>query len=274
MSLQFEPALNVLLNSRYEGDAVHMALALNSYGLVQTNPQQRQQYLQAQEPGKGVVNLLKIVQKYCSDFQTSKPVEAFHFFLFLYRNPLRPSRSIGGPMDNKEVLVAMRDLILKTRRWPELVGRLKGNKIEQDGAVFKFLETREAVNLLVNEEMGAAKQAKKEGNHLDAIHLYTLADDWQGLTETIVFHLSKVVANDPRDEARSQLMERLQAFLARNQSREQGEKAKCLEKLRFLKEIAKFFNLYYAGEFNEAEAQVDFLQLVPPPDAGYAQKER
>lgn len=253
-----------------------MVLALNSYGLVQTNPTQRQQYVQGQEPGKGVLNLLKIVHKYCSDFQTSKPVEAFHYFLFLYRNPWKkPSVSIGGPStNNKEVLVAMRDLILKTRRWPELVGRLKGNNIEQDGALFKFLEPREAKNLLVNEEMGAAKQAKKEGNHLDAIHLYTLADDWQGLTETILFHLSKVVAHDPRDEARSQLMERLQAFLARNQGREQGEKAECLETLRFLKEIAKFFNLYYTGKLNEAEAQVSFLQLVPPPDAGPAQKER
>lgn len=243
MSLQFEPALNYLLNSRYEYevDAVHMALALNFYGLVQNNPSQRHRYIQDQQSGKGVLNLLNIVEKYCSPFQTRKPVEAFHYYLFLYNNPTR-SRSVRGPTGDEEVLilVAMRDLILKTRRWHELVGRLEEKQIVQDGAVFKFLERRQANILLVDEEMGAAKQAKKEGNHLDAIHLYTLADDWQGLTETLLFHLSKVVANDPRDEARSQLIERLNAFLARNQSREQGQKAECLQKLLFLRGIARY----------------------------------
>lgn len=162
LTVQFEAAIEFL--SRLEPlrcHAVHVALVLYDAGMV-TPPPSVHVTLVWKPPGGGApkLNLARLVSSYTRKFEATDPREALNYFYFL--------RNLKGPRGENLFVACVSELVLETREFETLLGKIEWDGSRRRGAVDHFHSDTCSIVEAV------AKDCESRGLYEDAVRLLDL----------------------------------------------------------------------------------------------------
>ncbi|KAG8563193.1 hypothetical protein GDO81_015970 [Engystomops pustulosus] len=165
LTAQFEAAIAHLFRTeRTRCHAVHVALALFELKLLLKSSSQSAQLL-SQEGGDPVgvrrLNFVRLLMLYTRKFEPTDPREALQYFYFL--------RNEKDTQDKNMFLRCVSELVIESREFDMLLGKLEKDGTRKPGAIDKF--TRDT-NPIISE---VASVAEQKGLFEEAAKLYDLA---------------------------------------------------------------------------------------------------
>ncbi|KAG5438139.1 hypothetical protein PCANB_002990 [Pneumocystis canis] len=192
LSGQFERAVHYLY-SYYPVDAVHFAIALAYYGLLHIpsiSDSSETELLSINDNNIACLNFSRLLCVYAKTFQKSDPKFAIDYLCLICLNG-----DLSSPIGNTQKKIcyeAIKELVLNTRDFAQLLGDVKADGTREPGIIEKKLELiqlhSESEYLKTITEQ-AAIQADDDGRTADAILLYHLSEDF----DTVVSIINKVL---------------------------------------------------------------------------------
>ncbi|KAI1003168.1 Nucleoporin [Podosphaera aphanis] len=192
----FESAVSYLYSYNYV-DGVHLAIALNYYGLLRVS-----------DPSVGDDNLLSwttrdqpqisfgpMVGLYTRDFRVANVSVAVDYLVLICL-----SKDMPGLNGKNQVALcheALRELVLESREFADLLGDMRSDGQRVKGII------EQRIDLICLEEPGdffrtitlhAASQADDNGRVTDAVLLYHLAEEYDNVISTLNRALSQAVS--------------------------------------------------------------------------------
>lgn len=192
----YEDAIAYLYQFNYV-DAVHFALALEYYGVLQpsdpvSGSNDLRSYSTKNQPQ---INFGRMIGYYTRDFRAADVVSAVDYLALICLN-----RDLGGEAGQRHSSLcheALRELVLETREFSQLIGdirpdgrRIKG-VIEERGPLIGLDDEDNFVNTVT---LQAASFADENGRVTDSVLLYHLAGEYDTVVSIVSRALSEAVA--------------------------------------------------------------------------------
>jgi len=259
LTAQFEAAIEFLSGiERLRCHAVHFALVLREAKLLLTpdaiNAQLLSRKLSDPKPMRRL-NFVRLIMTYTAKFQTTDPREALEYFYLL--------RDMKGPNNESVFASCVSELVLETREFEMLLGKLNEEGIRKPGCLEKFkLATSNIISHVAND-------AESKGRFEDAASLYDLAENHEKVLAILNRRLCQVVSltNGPHS-ARERLQTIGVAIAERYRTRGcKASKTNC-GTFYLLLDLMYFFDLYHSQQHDIALDTIKKIKLLPfTPDA-------
>jgi len=214
----FEQAVDYL-HSFNPVSAVHAAIALDYYGLLQVSDYQTAgnelrksitrhvlelmliYSVTSTTTGHPQINFVPLIAYYTTTFRAALPVQSVEYLALICLNSDLP-KPLGEIMTNA-CHECLRELCLETREFAALLGDIRGDGSRLPGAIEKRasvirLESHEQFLRFITSQ--AAAVADSRGQTADAVLLYHLCDDYDNVTTVLNRALADAVAVELGDE--------------------------------------------------------------------------
>lgn len=293
MAQLFEAAIEYLAKTELFLIAVQVAACLDYYGLLRRSGPNQDLLVETAERSGFAVNFHRIIRKYVESFAVTNPEEAFHYLFLLHK-------SNSNNTDRYSAAEALAELILSCREYELLVGTVKNNTVQKTGLVYYYynLQQSEAIRVIIL----SAGEAERTGLYIDAIELYTLAQQYNSVANILLSELSRLAQEKISNFERQKLVQLATRLLAiqsatptttssntisnqfsfgspnnRNNNMNMEDSNSLisgsvtnsdLTGLSILLELVHFFDLYYLGisHYDDALNVVQSLHLFPLTD--------
>ncbi|XP_065064334.1 nuclear pore complex protein Nup93-like [Rhopilema esculentum] len=254
LTAQFEAGIEFLSTiERLRCHAVHFALVLREAGLL-LMPDVIYSGLLSVKPSDPKpmrrLNFARLVMTYTKKFQTTDPREALEYFYLL--------RNITGANNENVFASCVSELVLETREFEMLLGRLNEDGSRKPGCVEKFnLDTSTIISQV-------AQDAEAKGQFEDASSLYDLAENHEKVLEILNGRLSQVVSLSSGPHSARERLHTLGVSIA-SRYKSRGCQASKLRSSTFylLLDLMYFFDLYHAQEHEQALDTMKKIKLLP-----------
>lgn len=198
LSGRFEQAISFLYSYQYI-DAVHFATALNYYGLLRVSSP-----LSAEGDLLGFntrhlpqISFAKMIGYYTQDFRAANVTAAVDYLVLICLDA-------AGPNDPQRLRAAqcheaLRDLVLETREFAQLLGDVRESGERVKGAIeerIKLIGLDDNDDFMRTVTMQAASVADDNGRTTDAVLLYHLAGDYDNVIAICNRAMSDALATD------------------------------------------------------------------------------
>lgn len=201
----FEQAVTYLYSHSYIS-AVHFAIALDFYGLLRVADSFESELLTYNTKELPQINFGRMVGYYTRDFRAGNVVAAVDYLTLICLNADLP-----GEIGKSQSLLcheALRELVLETREFAQLLGDIRGDGVRIRGAIeqrLKLIGIADQEGFLRTVTLQAASVAADNGRTTDAVLLYHLAEDYDDVITIINRALSDAIAVDiGQEQARLQ----------------------------------------------------------------------
>jgi nuclear pore complex protein Nup93 len=256
LSQQFEFAIQYLdQTQQFPVETFHYAYVLYYYGVLRQPSAPTFQIFVEEGKEHLCVNFVRLIEAYVKIFAHTDVLAALHY-LYLIQDEDARHRSI-------------KDLILETREFDQLLGALQDDGSRKGGLLEKFLPRAKWTKIV---ELAAA-DSENSGKYEDAIKLYDLAQYYDKVVSLLCHQLGRVVVGhdeDPsvKDADRKQLIELADALIDKYQKAGTSDFVSKIDPNNFLafkqlKALVKFFDLYHSGRFAEALDTMKTLNIIP-----------
>lgn len=186
----YEDAIKYLMFSN-EIDAVHLAIALHYYGLLRIPPEDpdtsfRDNLLSVNINGFKIINFARLIGNYVKSFKFSDPRVAAEYLLLLSLD--------GSNHSIKLCQDSLRDLVLETREFVLLLGKISKNGMRIPGVIEErksLIYLREQNEFLYEITERAAQKANEDGRLLDCVLLYQLSEEY----DTVLVIINKLLGD-------------------------------------------------------------------------------
>ncbi|KAL9589910.1 MAG: hypothetical protein Q9203_001296, partial [Teloschistes exilis] len=194
----FEQAISFLFPYTYVS-AVHFAIALCYYGLLRVSdtPGAESDLLTYNTRELPQISFGRMIGYYTRDFRTSNLDAAVDYLVLICLNV-----DLGGAAGKAQASLcheALRELILETREFAQLLGDIRNDGTRLKGTVeqrLKLLDLSDQEIFLKTVTVQAASVADDNGRTIDAVLLYHLAEHFDNVIATINRALSDSLAID------------------------------------------------------------------------------
>ncbi|KAF2205005.1 NIC-domain-containing protein [Delitschia confertaspora ATCC 74209] len=194
----FEQAVHYLYQHNHTS-AVHFAIALAYYGLLRVSDLtstglETLTYSTRQQPQ---LNFGYIVGYYTQEFRKARPEDAAEYLILICLNQDLPGEA--GKQQRELCHEALRELILETREFPELLGDMRMDGIITPGLIQKrlpLIKLSDEKAFLQNIIRQAAKMADDTGRTSDAVLLYHIAQEEENVEIILNRALSEAISVD------------------------------------------------------------------------------
>ncbi|XP_022098079.1 nuclear pore complex protein Nup93-like isoform X2 [Acanthaster planci] len=255
LSAQFEAAVEFLARSdlRLRCHAVHAAIVLYEMGLLVLPANIQMQVLSKHlddPPPMRRLNFARLISMYTSKFENTDPREALQYFYLL--------RGLKDPKGENLFVACLSEMVIETREFDALLGRLGSDGTRRPGAVDKFQANTQRIVETV------ARDTEAKGLFEDAVKLYDLAGNADKVLEILNRLLSPIVAVPKSGQSDRQRLQTLAVAIA-GRFRSQcvtGNQANT-KSFYLLLDLMTFFDQYHGRELDRALETMTSLQLVP-----------
>jgi nuclear pore complex protein Nup93 len=192
----FEEAVSYLYTYSYV-DGVHLAIALDFYGLLRVSDPNAgtEDLLSTTTKGQFQISFGPMVGLYTRDFRAANVTAAVDYLTLICLN-----HDILGQGGRNQVMLcheALRELVLESREFTVLLGDMQDDGQRIKGAIeqrMKLICLDEADDFMRTITMQAASVADDNGRVTDAVLLYHLAGEYDNVMVTINRAVSEAVA--------------------------------------------------------------------------------
>lgn len=251
---QFEAAIEFLSRvDTLRSHAVHFAIALYKMHLLLL-PESIQAQLLTKEmgfpaPGRQL-NFSRLIMTYTRKFEVTDPREALQYFFLL--------KGMRTPHGEDLFMSCISELVLETREFELLLGRVERDGTRKPGCIDKFHRDTQRIIELV------AKDSAEKGLSEEAVKLFDLAKNHEKALEILNKLLSQVISassglQSPRDRLHAMAFDLAQRYRALGHNASQSR----INTFFVLLDLMQFFNLYHAGELDTALDVMRKLKLIP-----------
>ena len=189
----FEDAVAYLYTYSYV-DGVHLAIALNFYGLLRVSDPSTEDFMTTTTTGRSQINFGRMLGYYTRDFRAADVGAAVDYLALICLNKDLPGQL--GASQTQLCHEALRELVLESREIALLLGdiradgqRIKG-VIEERMPLIGLAETDEFMRAIT---IQAASIADDNGRTTDAVLLYHLAGEFDNVMVIVTRALSEAV---------------------------------------------------------------------------------
>uniref|UniRef100_A0A8C4NAP7 Nuclear pore complex protein Nup93 n=1 Tax=Eptatretus burgeri TaxID=7764 RepID=A0A8C4NAP7_EPTBU len=254
LTAQFEAAIAFLFRIEcLRSHAVHIALTLQELRLLLLSTTQAAPLLSREHTDPAPLrrlNFVRLVMLYTRKFEPTDPREALQYFYFL--------RSEKNGQGESMFLCCVAELVMETREFDMLLGRLEQDGTRRSGAVDKFCpDIKDTV-------CSIAAVAENKGLFEEAVKLYDLAGNVDKVLELMSRLLSPLVAapgapHSNRDRLKTAALE----IADRYRTLHVGTDKALSTTFYLLLDLITFFDEYHAGQVDRAIDIMDKLKLLP-----------
>lgn len=251
---QFEAAIEFLSRAEtFRSHAVHFAIALFKMQLLLLPESIQAQLLTATtgypSPSR-LLNFARLIMSYTRKFEVTDPREALQYFYLL--------RGMKGSHGDDLFMSCISELVLETREFEMLLGRLEPDGKRRPGCIDKFSKDTQKIIEVV------AKDSADKGLSEEAVKLFDLAKNHEKALEILNKLLSQVVATSgslqsPRDRLQTMAVDLAQRYRTLGHSASQSR----ISTFYLLLDLMQFFDLFNAGQLDTALDVMQKLKLVP-----------
>ncbi|KAK9477829.1 Nup93/Nic96-domain-containing protein [Lipomyces japonicus] len=203
---QYERAIHYLYKF-HAIDAVHFAIALAYYGLLRVSDDTTSadvDLLTLDSAGRPEINFARLVGYYTRDFRRTDPEVAVDYISLICLNG-DVTTVKTGKQQLKLCHEALRELVLETRDFAELLGDVRADGTREAGIIerkmelIKISDEKQYLRTITEQ---AAVQADQDGRTADAVLLYHLSEEYDVVVSIINKTLgeSLAIADMSRDE--------------------------------------------------------------------------
>ncbi|XP_055890475.1 nuclear pore complex protein Nup93-like isoform X2 [Biomphalaria glabrata] len=254
ITCQFEAAIEFL--SRIESlryHAVHIALVLYEMKMLIIPPNCQAQLL-SQDPsdshGLKRLNIARLVMMYTRKFEATDPREALQYFYFL--------RNLKTPTGDDLFKSCVSELVLETKEFDMLLGRLEKDGSRKPGAIDSFKQDTQKITEMV------AKDTEAKGLFEDAVRLYDLAKDHEKALSLMNKLLSQVVSIAPSPQSTRDRLTSIALNMAERYTTFGHEASQMTTKTFFLLlDLITFFNFCHEGAITKALDVMQGIKILP-----------
>lgn len=192
----YEQAVSYLYSHSYVA-AVHFAIALDFYGLLRVADFSESELLTYNTKELPQISFGRMVGYYTQDFRAGNAVAAVDYLTLLCLNADLPGEI--GKSQSALCHEALRELVLETREFAQLLGDIRGDGVRIRGAIeqrLKLISITDQEAFLMTVTLQAARVAADTGRITDAVLLYHLAEDYNDVITIINRALSDAIAVD------------------------------------------------------------------------------
>ncbi|RMX42686.1 hypothetical protein pdam_00011867 [Pocillopora damicornis] len=196
------------------------------------------------------LNFARLIMSYTRKFEVTDPREALQYFFLL--------RGMNGPQGEDLFMSCVSELVLETREFEMLLGKLEPDGKRKPGCIDKFLRDTTKIIEVV------AKDSAEKGLSEEAVKLFDLAKNHDGALEILNKLLSQVISASSGVQSQRDRLHTL-AFDLAQRYRTSGHSASQSRIGTFflLLDLMQFFDLYHAGQHDTALDVMQKLRLVP-----------
>ena len=192
----FEQAVAYLYSKSYIS-AVHFAIGLDFYGLLRVADFSESELLSYNTKELPQINFGRMIGYYTRDFRAGNVVAAVDYLTLICLNADLPGEI--GKSQSSLCHEALRELVLETREFAQLLGDIRGDGVRIRGAIeqrLKLIGIADQEGFLRTVTLQAASVAADSGRTTDAVLLYHLAEDYDDVITIINRALSDAIAVD------------------------------------------------------------------------------
>ncbi|MCJ1401087.1 hypothetical protein MMC11_004299 [Xylographa trunciseda] len=198
----FENAIMYLYPHSYVA-AVHFAIALDFYGLFRVSnfSVSESELLTYDTTERPQISFGRMIGYYTRDFRANNPVAAVDYLTLIHLNADLPGEL--GKSQSSLCHEALRELVLETREFAQLLGDVRSDGTRIKGAIeqrLKLIGIADQEAFLHTVTLQAASIADDNGRTTDAVLLYHLAEDYDNVINIINRTLSEAIAVDIGEE--------------------------------------------------------------------------
>lgn len=251
---QFEAAIEFLSRTEaFRSHAVHFAIALFKMHVILL-PESIQAQLVTTFSGDPQpsrrLNFARLIMSYTRKFEVTDPREALQYFFLL--------RGMNGPQGEDLFMSCISELVLETREFEMLLGKLEPDGKRKPGCIDKFHKDTQKIIEVV------AKDSADKGLSEEAVKLFDLAKNHDRALEILNKLLSQVISassglQSPRDRLQTLAVDLAQRYRTLGHSASQSR----ISTFFLLLDLMQFFDLYHAGQQDTALDVMHKLRLVP-----------
>jgi len=251
---QFEAAIEFLSRiERLRYHAVHVALVLFELKMLVLPSNCQAQLLSQDSSDSGNlrrINLARLIMMYTRKFEVTDAREALQYFYFL-----RSLKTAGG--DNF-FMSCVSELVLETREFDMLLGRLDKDGTRKPGAIDRFQQDNQRITEMV------AKDTEAKGLFEDAVRLYDLAKNHEKALSIMNKLLSQVVAVAPSPQSTRDRLATLSVAMAERYQSMGHEGTPITTRTFFLLlDLVTFFDMCHSGNVSKALEVIQGIKLLP-----------
>lgn len=202
MSGLFEKAVHYAYGFS-QSDAVNFSIALTYYGLLRpiTNVLQLQsELLYVNKLEQSEINFARLMGFYTREFRRSDPVYAAEYITLISLN----SDLKEGKEHLKLCQEALKELVLETREFSQLLGDIRHDGSRNPGAIERLMDLIGIADIdayLRDITQQAAVKSEEDGRIADAVLLYQLAQDCDTVISIINKSLGEMLSVTPLGQA-------------------------------------------------------------------------
>ncbi|KAH9515701.1 Nucleoporin nup93 [Bulinus truncatus] len=254
ITCQFEAAIEFLSRiERLRYHAVHIALVLYVMEML-IIPSNCQAQLLSQDPsdsyGLKRLNLARLVMMYTRKFEATDPREALQYFYFL--------RKLKTPNNEDLFMSCVSELVLETKEFDMLLGRLEKDGSRKPGAIDRFNQDTQKITEMV------AKDTEAKGLFEDAVRLYDLAKNHEKALSLMNKLLSQVVSIAPSPQSTRDRLKAIALNMAERYSTFGHEATQVTTKTFYLLlDLITFFDLCHEGAISKALDVMQGIKILP-----------
>lgn len=199
----FEQAVSFLYQHNYTA-AVHFAIALDYYGLLRVADwtSSGSEILTFTPSQKPQLNFGQMIGYYTRDFRAAKAEAATDYLTLICLNADLPGEA--GKRQADLCHEALRELVLETREFAELLGDIRSDGTSIKGAIeqrLPLIKIEDKKNFLKTITIQAAKVADDSGRTTDAVLLYHLSEEFDNVVSILNRALSEAISVDLGQES-------------------------------------------------------------------------
>ncbi|ESO86520.1 hypothetical protein LOTGIDRAFT_179365 [Lottia gigantea] len=251
LTSQFEAAIEFLSRlERLRCHAVHVALVLFELKLLLL-PNNSQSQLLTKDAGDQApmrrINLARLIMMYTRKFEATDSREALQYFYFL--------RNLKG---ENLFISCVSELVLETREFEMLLGKLERDGSRKPGAIDKFkIDTHKIIKHV-------AEDTETKGLFEDAIRLYDLSENHDKALSLMNKLLSQVVPQPSSPQSNRDRLKNMAIGMAeRYRKMQHTATTSNTNTFYLLLDLITFFDLYHSSSTDQAYDVLKQLKLLP-----------
>ncbi|KAI6249137.1 Nucleoporin [Erysiphe necator] len=191
----FENAVSYLYSYNYI-DGVHLAIALDFYGLLRVSDPVvgEENLLSSTTRGQPQINFGPMIALYTRDFRAANALAAVDYIVLITLN--KDISDVFGRNQRAFCHEALRELVLESREFADLLGDMRSDGQRIKGIIEQRTELigiDEPGDFFRTITLQAASQADDNGRVTDAVLLYHLAEEYDNVILTLNRVLAQVI---------------------------------------------------------------------------------